>query len=270
MKIIKLILALLFCVVTVLYAGTALYRAVFHKNDPPVISCSSHTLEVKVTDGADVLLSGISASDPQDGDLTAQVRIAGTSKLIDQNTAKVTYLVFDSDNNMGSYTRFIRYTDYARPRFEVTSPLLFDANQEIAPAKFIRAVDTIDGDISSSVRIATLNLTTAAGVYTITATVTNRMGDTAQIALPVILVDGLSSRVQVQLKQYLLYLDHGAAFDPASYLKGVTDPGDKAPSLADVQITSEVDTTAPGTYRVTYTYGSGNQAGTAILTVVVQ
>ena len=50
--------------------------------------------------------------------------LGGISQLISEDTAKVTLLVFDSDNNMGMCTRYIRYRDYSRPHFEIISPLI--------------------------------------------------------------------------------------------------------------------------------------------------
>ena len=59
----------------------------------------------------------VSAYDNQDGDLTSGIVIGGISKLISDNTAKITYMVFDSDNNMARMTRLVKYTDYKKPYF---------------------------------------------------------------------------------------------------------------------------------------------------------
>lgn len=270
MKVLKTVLITLFCVVTVLFASTTVYRRYIHPNDPPTIVCTDDVLEISVKDGATALMAGVSASDPQDGDLTDRIRVAGVSKLISRNTAKVTYIVFDSDNNMDSYTRQVRYTDYERPHFEVKEPLLFSGEQDITPSARIRALDVLDGDISGSLRISTLNLSSSTGIYTIMVQVTNSLGDTARQELPVIVTGDLNTRARIQLSTYLVYLEQGSHFDAAVYLHGVTTPDGKAATLSEVQITGEVDTTVAGTYNVTYTYGSGDTTGTAILTVVVQ
>ncbi len=270
MKALKISLIALFCVVTVLFASTTVYQRFIHPDDPPTITCADDVLEIRVKDGESALLTGVTATDPQDGDLTDRVRVAGVSKLISRDTAKVTYLVFDSDNNMGSYTRQVRYTDYERPHFEVNEPLLFSAEQDITPSALIRAVDVLDGDISGSLRISTLNLSNTTGIYTIMVQVTNSLGDTARQELPVIVTGDLNARASVRLSTYLVYLEQGSDFDAASYLRTVTAPDGKAAALSEVQIAGEVDTATAGTYNVTYTYGSGDTAGTAILTVVIQ
>ena len=158
----------------------------------------------------------------------------------------------------------------ASARFSLAEPLVYSLNQEIVPTEKLKATDVLDGDITESVRISTLNLSEAAGVYTITAQVTNRMGDTARVELPVVLWETADDRAVITLKSGLVYIRKGDAFKAESYLVKVTDPNKKSPSLSDVKITGEVDSSCEGTYRVTYSYGTGSRAGMAILTVIVQ
>ena len=270
MKWIKLSLIVLLVLCTVGCLLTVGWQRYTQKNDPPVIRADESLLTISVADDESVLLRGVRASDTQDGDLTDQIIVAGISKLISRDTAKVSYLVFDSDNNMGSLTRMIRYTDYEKPRFSLAEPLVYSLNQEIVPTEKLKATDVLDGDITESVRISTLNLSEAAGVYTITAQVTNRMGDTARVELPVVLWETADDRAVITLKSGLVYIRKGDAFKAESYLVKVTDPNKKSPSLSDVKITGEVDSSCEGTYRVTYSYGTGSRAGMAILTVIVQ
>ena len=153
---------------------------------PPVITADSDTVEVSVNDGEEKLLSGIKATDRQDGDLTASVTVSGISKLISENTAKVSYIVFDSDRRIGTYTRYVRYTDYRRPRFELKKPLSFSKSDDITLSGRLYAYDVIDGDISGSVKVSARDLTVSDnGVYSITVQVTNSLGDTSSVRLPV-------------------------------------------------------------------------------------
>lgn len=278
MKWIKLSLLILLVIGIAGCALTIGWQRYTQANDPPVIQADGDLLTLSVKDGDEKLLSGVHAADAQDGDLTDRVIVAGISKLISRDTAKVSYLVFDSDNNFASLTRLIRYTDYEKPRFSLSSPLVYSLNQEIDPSDRLKATDVLDGDISDSVRLSTLNLSESAGIYTVTAQVTNRMGDTARVELPVVLWDTADDRAVVTLKTGLVYLSMGAAFDAKSYqtfdarsyLTKVTEPNGKSAALSDVVITGEVDTTREGTYHITYSYGSGSRTGLAMLTVVVQ
>lgn len=269
MRAIKTILVLLLVVTTILFVGTRISERFSDRNDGPVISCAQEILDVSVTDDQEKLLSGVTARDSQDGDLTKDILIAGVSKLIAENTAKVTYLVFDSDNNMGSCTRMVRYTDYQQPVFSVGEPLVFASVNGIQLADRVTATDVIDGDISGSVRASALQATDMADVYSVTFQVTNSMGDTARVNLPVILRGNNTNQPEVTLNQQLIYLKKGSGFDPRIYVASVKSPLGDA-STRDVQIENPVDTQQAGTYWVVYSYASGNSVGTAILTVVVE
>jgi hypothetical protein len=99
--------------------------------------------------------------------------------------------------------------------------------------------------------------------------VTNSIGDTALLQVPVIVLKSNPMRPEILLKEQLVYLESGSSFDAASYLEALKVPGQNIP-LSDVSISGDVDTEKAGTYYVYYSYASGNSVGTAILTVVVQ
>lgn len=269
MRTIKVTLILLLVITCGLYAATSVYQQVSGVHDVPEIQCSQDTLQISVQQPQSDLLPGVTASDKQDGDLTSRVIVGGISKLINKDTAKVTYLVFDSDDNMASCVRYIQYTDYRRPTLEITEPLVFSAAESLDLIGRLRADDVIDGDISSSVRISALSTTDIAGVYSVTAQVTNSMGDTAQVKLPVIVTEDSASQPEIRLKQDLIYLQQGDSFNPLSCLTSVTLNGQNL-STSDVTVTDPVDTSVPGTYWVQYAYTSMGLHGLAILTVVVE
>lgn len=269
MRFVKILLIFLLVIVSTLYAMTTLSNAVTGKDSAPTISCSSDHLELSVTDSENVLLTGITAADGQDGNLTSKVRISGISKFIKDHTAKVTYVVFDSDHNMAQLTRYITYTDYESPRFAITEPLIYYQSESIALLDRLEVIDCIDGDITDSVRVSTLSSTSDPETYSITVQVTNSMGDTTQLVLPVIQMTGIAIRPEVHLTDYLIYLSQGSSFNAKSYLSYVETPdgrGDKD----DVRIVGTVDTATPGTYTVRYTYPYESTSGSAILTVVVE
>lgn len=269
MRLLKLTLILLLTVVIVLYGVTFVNQRISGKDIGPEITCPEEILEISVTDPEDLLLAGVTASDRQDGDLTPKIQILGISKLITNNTAKVTYLVFDSDGNMDSLVRRIRYTDYERPHFSIKRPLLYAKNEAIALLDRLEVTDVIDGDITESVRVSALSATADSEIYTVSLQVTNSMGDTARITLPVVMLEGTSYRPDVRLSTYLVYIEAGSAFNAQSYLSGV-QTAEGAGSTANVQVTSTVDASTPGTYYVYYRYPYNGTQGLAILTVVVE
>lgn len=269
MRYVKILLILTLVIVTALYTMTTVSNQLSSKSSAPVIRCSSETLEISVTDDESVLLSGITASDDQDGDLTAKVRISGISKLIEDHTAKITYVVFDSDHNMASYTRYIRYTDYRSPRFSITEPLIYYQSESMTLLDRICVTDVIDGDITDSVRVSTLIATADPEIYSVALQVTNSMGDTVRLELPVIQITGFALRPEVYLSEYLVYLPQGSSFSADEYLLYVTTP-EGTGSRDNVRISGTVDTSTPGTYFVQYTYPYESTAGSSVLAVVVE
>lgn len=239
---------------------------------PPVITADSDTVEISVNDGEDKLLSGIRATDRQDGDLTSSVMVSGISKLISDNTAKVSYIVFDSDRRIGTYTRYVKYTDYHRPTFELKSPLSFSKSDDITLSGRLFAYDVIDGDISSSVKVSARDLTVSEnGVYSITVQVTNSLGDTSSVRLPITISAASSADPVIELTSYLTFIGKGDAFDPMSYLQSVTEANGTSGDKSKVTCTGSVDTDTAGAYNVTYHYTDpSGRTGSVILAVVVE
>lgn len=274
MRLIKVLLIFTLVVVTALYGLTAFTQSISGKNDAPTISCSGDTLELSVKDDASALLAGVTAEDKQDGDLTSEILVSGVSKFLDIGTSTVTYLAFDSDHNVGSLTRTIRYTDYESPRFTITEPLIYKSNEEIQLLDRISIVDCIDGDITANVRVSSMESTTTDEVYTSMVQVTNSMGDSAEVTLPIVWQNNNADRPQVVLTDYLVYLSQDSSFNASSYLSYVNTTEGRG-NRSDVRIEGTVDTATPGTYHVYYTYSydvteTYSLNGIAVLTVVVE
>lgn len=269
MKAFKIILALLLAVVTGLYAFDRVTTSASGEGIGPTISCPEEILEVSVFDGEEMLLAGVSASDQQDGDLTHRVRVLGISKFIGDYIARVTYVVFDSDHNMATCSRQLRYTDYVSPTFTISQPLVYAKGATIQLLDRITVTDVIDGDITNSIRVTPVKATSDPEIYTVDIQVTNSMGDTVRLTLPIIQRESSLNRADVHLSSSLVYLSVGASFDPDNYLRSVETPiGFEDPR--DVQITNTVDTSTPGSYMVYYVYKSEKYTGTSVLTVIVE
>lgn len=269
MRIVKRLLIAVLCLVSVVFVGTRVARARAGRDVAPEISCDQSLLEVSVLQDEQVLLTGMTAYDQQDGDLTSQILVAGTSKLIGEDTATVTYLVFDSDDNMASFVRTIRYLDYHRPEITVTGPMCFSRDGSVAILECLSATDVIDGDISQQIRISTLRATEDSSIYVVVAQVTNSMGDTARVELPVVLMESDPARPEIELREYLVYVEQDSDFQPGRYVKSVS-VGQKELSVREVAWDSEVDTSQPGTYWVKYTCENAGSVGITMMTVVVE
>lgn len=268
MRLIQRILVILLVLLIGAQVGTSMYLSSLDRFDPPVITCPEGILDVSASDPKSVLLTGIKAIDPQDGDLTDRIVIGSISRLVSEDVAKVTLLVFDRHNNMGSCVRQIRYKDYHRPRFSIISPLIGTTADDISLAAHVAAYDVIDGDITKRIRISTLTPTDDPEVLQVTLQVANSLGDISTLQLPVLTQTYDPSRPIVRLKDYLVYLERGAQFDAQSYIRSVQLRNGYG-NVEDVEIYGEVNTEKAGTYYVYYTYTSGQSRGSAILSVVV-
>lgn len=260
MRTIKWILAALLAVVTALYAANGVYARLSGRNEGPVLSCTDEVLEVSVHDDESVLLTGVTAMDEQDGDLTGEIIVGGVSKLIGGDRAKVTCLVFDSDDNMASCVRVIRYTDYRRPVISVREPLEYASVDAARLLERVTASDVVDGDLSGDVRVSSLWPTDHSQVYSATVQVTNSMGDTASVEVPVMIREEDPARPVIGLTEQIVYIPQGSEFDPADYVRGGSG----------LEIQNDVDTGRTGSYWVWYFDNSAAVQGLAILTVVVE
>lgn len=269
MRTIKQILIIALVLLLAANIATLIYQGTTDTGEAPVIFCPGGVLEVSASVSEAELLADVTATDGQDGDLSQHVIVASISKLISTDTAKVTYLVFDSDDNMASYVRRIRYTDYSKPQFQIRHPLVYSTGEEVELLSRLSAKDVVDGNISDQIRVSTLASTDNEELFDITIQVTNSMGDTAWLNLPVQRLEYNPLRPTIALTEYLIYIEKEAAFDPAQYLATLDSPNEDV-SLDAVRIENYVDTSTPNTYRVYYTYDNGHGTGMAILTVVVQ
>lgn len=255
-----------FVVMVLIYCGVTLYTDKMVDNTPPTITCESSEIVVSVKDDPSVLLQGVTAWDDRDGDLTAQVEIKSVSQLITDDTAQVSYIVFDSSNNMAVAKRTVRYSDYEKPRFALSEPLVYTQGDSMLLLKRLSARDSLDGDISGSICVITENVDDVPGVYSVTVQATNSLGDSAVQQLKLVVYE-TGNPVRIQLKDYLVYLEAGDSFDARAYLRGVQ--GAPGVSVDQVEISGSVDTSRAGTYHVGYTASHGIYTATVYLTVVV-
>lgn len=272
MKTLRILLILTLLVVGGLYGYSTVSLQLHGADIGPVLTCDSDTLDISVADDKSVLLQGVTAKDKQDGDLTGNILISSISKMVG-GAARVHYVVFDSDNNMATQTRTVRYTDYVPPRFQILEPLIYSANDRVALLDRLLVGDALDGDITGSVRVSYLNTTDIDSVFTADLQVTNSAGDTARVTLPIIRQDRYTQS-RIVLSSYLVYLNQGASFNPRAYLTGVEleryGDGETRGDLQDVTVTGTVDTSTPGCYHVFYTYSQEDILIRSALTVVVE
>lgn len=257
-----------FVLMIILYGGVMLYDRFVVDTTAPTIRCDTLEIAVSVADSEDALLAGVTAQDDRDGDLTEQVQIKNVSQLITDNTAQVTYIVFDSANNMATMTRTVCYTDYEKPRLSMDKPLNYTVDEDFQVLDRLTATDVLDGDISDSICVISQNILKEAGTYHITVQATNSLGDTTTVPLKLVVREN-GVQEMLRLDTYLLYLEKGASFDPQQHITLAKTPDGRALPVSEVNIDAAIDVNTVGTYHVRYSLTSQNQTYVVYLTVVV-
>ncbi len=236
----------------------------------PVIEIDTDLLTISLQAEDEELLSGVSAFDEKDGDLTDRIIVESISRFTEPGVAIVTYAVWDDDNHVASASRKIRYEDYTSPRFTMSDSLVFSGVEAPQVLDRVGAVDVIDGDISGKVVIAgTDYVSNTLGVYHISFKAFNSRGDRIYLELPLYIEDISVSAPTIELKEYLIYAKPGDILDVAANVKRAA-AADGTDLSGSVQIDTDLDLTTPGTYQAHYYAADslGRRAHT-ILTVIV-
>ena len=243
-----------------------------------MFTCEQEQIKVSIADGEDVLLSGITAADKKDGDVTGTILLEKLSNMYEGNRRTATYAAFDSDNHITKMEREIIYKDYSSPKFELTGSLRFRTGENVNIDQIINAKDCLDGDLSAKVKL------------TMDSTISNRVPGVYQIVVEI--YEAVRNEVQLNLKTYLVYQKKGSTLDYKSYLKsvitnnteyffeGVTPEqsenvamGESSVAPRYVTVESNVNINKKGVYPVYFYYegrGTTQGQGTEVMYVVVQ
>ncbi len=265
---------ILLCILMLIVLGAfTLYCFELHKrsaNQPPIMEIDSELLYVSAFSDEAALCTGVSAWDPEDGDITDSVVIESISVFDSDGSRTVTYAAFDADNHVVRGTRKIIYTDYFSPTFTLSEPLNFAAWNDSTILSMIKADDMLDGDISYRISITDSELLdTYTGLYKVYFSVSNSAGDIQTVPVYLTLAKTAKSVPVIYLSEYLTYVKRDEAFDPMAYITSV-ESGVSGEELT-VNTQSEVNSSEPGNYIVSYTVvNSLGYEGTAYLTVVVR
>lgn len=269
MRLLQRLTILIFILVFLSFSAYTVYDKLYVDHTPPVITMDADVIEISVKDPREKLLEGVTAHDAEDGDITGEIIIRGISGLVTDDTARVSYAVFDKADNMTTAQRTVRYTDYERPHFSLSTPLIYSMNDTIVVNEVLSATDRVDGDVTANIRVTSQNVNAAVpGTYYVTVMVSNSLGDAETLTLPVIINNASAANQQIRLSDYVVYVDQGTDFDPLSLIVSMRDQdGDRiALDKSNVQVIGYPETETPGAYQISYTY----QSYTVYATVIVK
>lgn len=263
------------------YVATAFSSA---DREPPEICIETTEIAISVQDAESSLLQGVTAWDDHDGDVTATLVVESLYGITEDSRATVTYAAFDKAGNVTKAERTVYLIDYESPHFTLSRALVFEFGSVSGVMDSVGVEDILDGDIRQHVKATMLtrgSTVTAEGTHEVQFRVTNSLGDTAEMIIPVEVYPIGSYDAELTLSEYLVYIPQGTVLNPESYLlslatrREILDLSGVYPEGVRVMTNNSVDTGTPGVYDVTftvsYTDGSGEDyTGYSRLMVIVE
>ena len=245
----------------------------------PEITISTGLLQVSAKDPDSALLQGVSAKDSVDGDVTDSLVVESIRLVDGSGKVSVCYAAFDAVGNVAKAQREVQYTDYQSPRFSLRSPLVYAQNSSFDVLDSIQATDMQEGDISHRIRTTPLDKVSVAdlGTHDVEFRVTNSLGETVRLVLPVEIYPTGIYQARLNLTHYLIYVEQGASFNVTDYLRefiidrDAISLKDGVPSDCSLKTSGTVDTSTPGVYSVAYrmTYGGEGHSVTGYSKLIV-
>lgn len=249
------------------------------QNNASVSQLPSATLEfdseelVYTGSGMLDLMEGVCATDGDGTDLTGQVNAVITADgTLTRKTIR--YSVYGQNGEVVTRQRSLLLQNYTGPTLEVTQPLQFDSEQlprlidYLQEGDLLRAMDGYGMEITG--QVTCFREQQGAQEYSLTFRVINQFQDSVERTVSAT-ITGDVSNPSIQLSTQEVQVPVGSSFQPLSYVLAA-DNGSGSASSDEIQIDSSVNTSQPGSYRVTYRlYNSDSTARTTqVLRVIVQ
>lgn len=231
-------------------------------NKQPIIVASDRT----INKGENIdLMSGVIATDPENGNITSSVTISGEVYINIPGEYKITYTATDNQQFSVSKTVTVTVKGESIPVIEASNKTVTQYT-EFKPKEGISASDSIDGDISSKIEVIENTVDTGkVGTYKVVYKVTNSTGKSITKEITVTVKANEKPVIQASDKSIAL----NSTFNP---LDGVSATDAEDGTITNIEvIENTVDTSKLGTYKVTYKVkDSAMQETTKTITVKVE
>lgn len=193
-------------------------------------------------------MSGVTATDNGDGDVTKLIKVTGSVNTKVKGTYTLTYTVSDKAGNKTSVSRKITVLDNVLPVIKGAVNKTISINSKFDSKAGVTARDNVDGDLTKIIKVTGNINTKVKGTYTLTYTVSDKAGNTAAVVRKVTVAD-LTRPVIAGATNKTIPLN--SKFDLKA---GVTVKDDVDGNITNfLKISGSVNTKVKGTYSVTYT-----------------
>ncbi|MGN4914398.1 immunoglobulin-like domain-containing protein, partial [Bacillus cereus group sp. MYBK15-3] len=220
----------------------------------PVLNVPSNTT---ITEGDNFdVMSGVSATDKEDGNITSKVTYEGSVNTNKAGTYTIKYTVKDSAGHTVTKTRTVtvnaKPVEDAEPVLSVPAETTITEGDNFDPMAKVKALDKEDGDITSKVVVNGSVNTNKEGTYKIHYTVKDSAGHTVtKIQTVIVKAKPVVDEAPVLKVPAETTITEGDTFDPMTGVKA-TDKED-GDITSNVVVEGKVDADKAGTYTIKYT-----------------
>ena len=268
--------ALLLVVCVGLAGGVAYIRMNADTKGPEIIFSDNAATLYRSDMNNEELLAGVTAADDKDGDVSASLTVESIYE-VDATHVVVTYTAKDSSNNITKQKHEMEL-DPSSVSKDSEDTSAFGEKTDEADAAATTGVDPEQPEDSENTTDASDNSQesdTESSVDEITPTPTPEVDEaTAEKEKQTAEADAMPAQSpRIYLSDYLIKVPVGTSVDLLSYVSEIKDDSDDVYALwRKVQITGEVNSAVPGTYKCTYYVidSQNNISNNAVLTVVVE
>lgn len=217
----------------------------------------------------------------------AKIKIKGKINTKKLGTYKVKYTVTDSRGNTQTKTIKFKVVDTKKPKLtgvKNRNNIAVGETRDLLSG--VKATTTTGRNITSRITVKIVKSSNkkkvrvtkgkakflAAGKYKVTYRV---KGLNKKIATKVVTYKVIDKHVKATMTAGTVTLDQGSTFNPLSYVKSIKSYSGKTLSINSKNVTTsgKIDTSVPGTYKITYTISNNGNVYTKvtkILTVIVK
>jgi beta-N-acetylglucosaminidase len=232
-------------------------------NNQPVINASDVTIKQGTSFNP---LSGVTATDIEDGNLTSKISVTGDYDVNVIGTYTITYTVTDDSRFSSSKSINLTVNPGDKPIINATDKSI-SQYVPFDPLSGVTANDYRDGDITSSIEVISNNVNVnVRGSYNVTYRVINSLGISTDKEITVEVIINESPVINASNKIIKL----NDIFTPLSGVTATDKEDGNLTSLIQV-ISNEVDSNVPGVYKVIYEVtDSANNTTTKEINVTVE
>ena len=231
----RIAVIIIFILTVIGYGAFSFYERKNTDQTRPEIEMDTPSIVISVNDEESAIFQGMRAYDEKDGDVSENFIVESLSNFYEKGKRTAYIAVFDYDNHVNKITRDVIYEDYEEPVFELTAPFDY-STRESANAITIQelsenmsVVDSIDGDLTGSLRLSSDYLLNAAkaGEYRMEFQVTTSAGYVSKLPITVRIYDEReeAKSPSIKLSEYLINVEKGTDIDPKSYVKSLETNG---------------------------------------------